>query len=141
MKKRSGYNPKRELAPADVITSEERHGLATRVIYKGNPQHKKYPNDYGLTPPSAPRSGKTLCDADGEFPKVNAEALLKAGVEKGMISVQRRNGWPQNIWAVDDGGQPFEAQLESREQGHYHGYPMPADDPFREIVTAKWRQR
>lgn len=30
---------------------EERLG---RMVYTGNPEHKKYPNDYGLTPPASP---------------------------------------------------------------------------------------
>jgi hypothetical protein len=36
-------------------------------------------------------------------------------------------------------GVPLEAQLENAANGTYHGYPMPEDDPFRDIVIARWR--
>jgi len=58
-----------------------------------------------------------------------------------MISVQRRNGWPQNIWAVHAGIEVFEAQLENSAQGTYHGYPMPADDDFQAAVVKEWERR
>ena len=58
-----------------------------------------------------------------------------------MVSVQRRNGWPQNIWAVSPAGIPFESELENQEQGVYHGYPIPLDDDFREIVINEWQRR
>lgn len=115
--------------------------LIDRVSYKGNSEHKKYPNDYGLTPPTNPRPGKTLCDAQGAFPKSNAETFLKNGVKRAMVSVQRRNGWPQNIWAVDENNEAFESQLENSELGHYHGYPMPADDDFQQTVLKEWENR
>ncbi|MEW6262722.1 MAG: hypothetical protein AB1641_06550 [Thermodesulfobacteriota bacterium] len=56
-----------------------------------------------------------------------------------MISQNEENGFPQNIWAVTDDGQPLEAQLENREQGVYHGYPVPENDPFREVILAGWK--
>jgi len=83
---------------------------------------------------------KTLCDADRQFPKAEAEALLRAGARKGLVSQQRRNEWPQNIWAVSE-GVPFEAQLENSEKGVYHGYPMPADDDFKDIIVKEWSAR
>ncbi len=36
---------------------------------------------------------------------------------------------------------PLEAQLESSEQGIYHGYPMQPEDPFCEEVITQWRIR
>ena len=141
MNRRAGYNPKRKLAPMDAETArliEERLG---RMVYTGNPEHKKYPNDYGLTPPASPRPGKTLCDEPAAIPKADAETLIGDGIKLGMVSVQRRNGWPQNIWAVREPSDVFEAQLENSEQGHYHGYPMPADDDFQAVVLAEWRRR
>lgn len=115
--------------------------LIGRVSYKGNSEHKKHPNDYGLTPPTNPRPGKALCDAQGSFPKADAEKLLNNGVARLMVSVQRRNGWPQNIWAVNENNEAFESQLENSELGHYHGYPMPADDDFQQIVLREWEKR
>lgn len=141
MKSRRGYNPKRKIAPVDMPTPQERHELAGRIVYKGNPEHKRYPNDYGLVPPTNPRPGKTICDAEGAFPKAEAEMLLKSGMKRGMVSTQNRGGWPQNVWAVTETGKAFEAQLENSGQGHYHGYPMPEDDDFRLIVKQEWMVR
>jgi hypothetical protein len=70
------------------------------------------------------------------FTRAEAIRLLGAGLRRGLFSVQERNGWPQNIWSVTDGGQPLEAQLEG--DGVYHGYPMPDADPFREEVLQRW---
>ena len=53
-----------------------------------------------------------------------------------MFSPQQHNGWPQNVWAVTEKGEPLEAQRES--DGIYHGYPMPEADPFREEVLERW---
>jgi len=141
VKKRSGYNPKRKVASADSDSRGQGRGLAQRAVYKGNPVHKRRPEDYGLSPPAEPRPGKTLCDADGEFPKAKAERLLREGLAKGVFSCQRRDGWPQNVWAVGEDGEVFEAQLENRGQGHYHGYPMPPDDEFRSTVKREWMRR
>ncbi len=35
---------------------------------------------------------------------------------------------------VTENGEPLEAQLENSEQGTYHGYPLPPQDPFRAVV-------
>ena len=58
-----------------------------------------------------------------------------------MTSERVINGWPSNVWAVDEAWHVFEAQLENQVSGSYHGYPMPADDDFRAEVVAKWRIR
>lgn len=110
--------------------------LAQRLRYNGNPEHKRHPGDFGLDPPSAPRPGKTLCDQVRIYTRSEALALLRAGLEKGMFSVQEREGWPQNIWAVTPQGDALEAQLE--QDGVYHGYPMAQDDPFRDVVLKRW---
>lgn len=34
--------------------------LASQVKYGGNPEHKRNPGNFGLTPPSGPRPGKSL---------------------------------------------------------------------------------
>jgi hypothetical protein len=138
MKRRSGFNPKRRIRAAADPKDITR--LANSIHYSGNPEHKRNPGDFGLTPPSQPRADKTLCDVIKIFSRKEAEALLKTGVEKGLFSEQEQNGYPQNIWAVTVDGYPLEAQLENALQGHYHGYPMPEADPFRDAVLAKWRQ-
>lgn len=142
MKRREGmYNPNRRIANANAHSPAARDDLALRVSYGGNPEHKRNPADYGLGPPPNPRPSKTLCDADGPLGKAEATDLLKAGVRKGMISQQTRGEWPQNVWSVSKNGVPYEAQLENRVQGIYHGYPMATDDDFRKAVLKEWPER
>jgi hypothetical protein len=140
MKKRTGYNPKRKIAPPNHCPEEQRAKWVANAKYGGNPEHKKRPADYDLTPPASPRPGKTLCDAERPLMKPEAEGLLREGFRKGMISQRTDNTWPQNVWAVSD-GQAFEAQLENSAQGVYHGYPMPLDDDFRTVVMDEWSKR
>ena len=94
------------------------------------------PCDFGLHTPSAPRPGKTLCDQVEIYSRAEALTLLRAGLQRGTFSEQERDGWPQNVWAVTEGGEALEAQHEG--QGVYHGYPMPGADPFREKVLERW---
>lgn len=136
MNRRTSFNPKRRLRVSPDFGSLAK--LASSIRYTGNPEHKRNPGDFGLTPPSHPRADKTLCDSVNIFSKREAESLLKAGVEKGLVSEREQNGYPQNIWAVTVNGYPLEAQLENPEQGTYHGYPMPETDPFCEQVLAAW---
>lgn len=137
MRKRKTWNPKRGFAEAYDL--EALNDLAGKIKYGGNPEHKRNPGDFGLTPPASPRADKTLCDRIGIFEKRIAEELLAQGVRRGLISGQWRGGFPQNIWAVTDIGQPVEAQLENETLGIYHGYPMPEGDPFQEQVMERWK--
>ena len=119
----------------------ERQALATlaeRARYGGNPDHKRNPGDFALTPPAGPRHGATLCDGAKVFARDVALGLLKEGMRRGLVSVQEWNGWPQNVWAVTDDGFPMEAELENQEVGSYHGYPMPMSDSFRDNVSERW---
>ncbi len=135
-KRRTNFNPKRKIRD-DAMPAE---ALARRVNYGGNPEHKRNPGDFGLTPPAAHRrSDKTLCDGVGILSRKEALRLLRAGLRRGLISEQERDGWPQNIWAVTEAGEPLEAQLENRVTGLYHGYPMPQADPLRDEVLKKWK--
>jgi hypothetical protein len=134
---RRSYNPKRALV-AVKPPQTELIALADKIRYGGNPEHKSDPGDFGLTPPSAPRSDKTLCDTAGIRSKSEAWSILRSGVLKGLISKQTRGGFPQNVWAVTDDGTAFEARIENPETGSYHGYPLPADDPFRAAVLRAW---
>lgn len=142
MRRRAGgYNPKRRIVPPGTLSVAEGEALAARVGYGGNPEHKRTPGDYGLAPPANPRPGKTLCDAERQFLRADALALLRAGAAKGLVSVQARHGLPQNIWAVSDSGVAFEAELENQHSATYHGYPMPLNDEFRRIVLKEWQSR
>lgn len=137
-KRRTGLNPKRKIK----ATGEEVESRLLSARYGGNPEHKRNPGDFGLTPPSLPRPHKSLCDDAEIFTRKQAEALLKAGIAKGFISQQKAaSGWPQNVWSVTDNGVPLEAQLENPQQGVYHGYPMPAHDPLASRLIEEWNQR
>ena len=140
MQQKRKFNPKRQVAPRNQWQLEHLRAMAKRAGYGGNPEHKSRPGDYNLVPAASPRPGKTLCDKTAEFSKAKAEELLRSGFCKGMVSLQQWNGWPQNVWSVLD-GEPFEAQLENREKGTYHGYPMPLADDFRQVVLKEWTQR
>lgn len=123
----------------DVQASQARLlDLSSRARYGGNPEHKRRPGDFGLGPASQPRPGKTLCDHAGVFQRSHAERLLREGILRGLVSRQERQGWPQNVWAVTEGGIPLEAELENAEIGSYHGYPMPLEDAFRQEVLKRW---
>lgn len=133
------FNPKRQIASSPG-SNEELEKLAKKVGYGGNPEHKINPGDFMLTPPADPRTGKTLCDATMIFTRDVALDLLKQGIRKGMVSVQKKGSYPQNVWAVLENGMALEAQLENQEKGTYHGYPMTEADPFREQVIKRWSQ-
>jgi hypothetical protein len=139
---RRKFNPKRRLCapPNDPERQAELVTLSQRVQYGGNPDHKRNPGDFGLTPPSNPRTSKTLCDDAGIVTREEAERVLRRGVEQGLISDQERDGFPQNVWGVADNGVAVEAMLENSQLGTYHGYPMTADDPLEEEVRRRWRR-
>jgi hypothetical protein len=135
--KRQKFNPKRQIASAPIPTDLEQ--LAGNVRYRGNPEHKRNPGNFGLAPPASPRPHKTLCDEAGIFDRELALGLLQEGIRLGLVSESREAVYPKNVWAVSAEGVPLEAQLENPGNGTYHGYPMPEADPFRELVIAKWR--
>jgi len=137
LSKRRTFNPKRHIASAIVQTELVR--LAETVRYGGNPEHKRNPGNFGLTPLASPRRHKTLCDEAGIVDRVQALRLLQEGIRHGLVSEPRGATYPQNVWAVSPEGVPLEAQLENAANGTYHGYPMPEEDPFREIVKAAWK--
>jgi hypothetical protein len=112
--------------------------LATKITYGGNPEHKRNPGDFGLQPPSQPRQGKTLCDEAEIFTRCDAQSLLREGARRGVISVQERDGWPQNVWAIAPNGIAVEAMLENFRTGQYHGYLMLEGDPLADEVRKRW---
>ena len=105
--------------------------------YVGDPQHKKNPGDFGLTPPAAPRAQKTLCDSVGIFSQDVAQNLLCDGLRKGLFSAQCRDGWPRNIWAVSENRVALEARLDTA-HGTYHGFPMISSDPLYGEILSFW---
>ena len=115
--------------------------LSRRAIYLGNPANKSNPGDFRLTPPASPRADKTLCDGVHVFERRRAQELLREGIRRGLISVQERDGLPQNVWAVSDNGTPLEGQLDNQAAATYHGYPMPEADPLRTEILRLWRKQ
>lgn len=129
--------PRLHSMPMDKQTLNRLEHLAAKVRYGGNPEHKRNPGDFNLNPPSNPRQAKTLCDEVEIFKRAEALALLKEGLRRGLVSVQERNGWPQNIWAVVN-GRSLQAMLENAEQGTYHGYPLQENEPLAEEILKRW---
>ena len=136
MRRNGTYNTKRQLADLANWPQARLEQLGQRLLYGGNPEHKRNPGDFNLTPPSGARKGKMLCDEVGVFRRQDALDLLRSGVVAGLISERCINGWPQNIWAVHD-GRVLEAQLEQSGTGTYHGHPLQQEDPFAELVLRR----
>ena len=92
--RRNTFNMKKKIRPIPQNDCEQAHlsSLAERVRYGGNPEHKRNPGDFGLTPPSSPRPDKTLCDEAGIFTRSEAVKLLQEGLKKGLISIQETDG-------------------------------------------------
>jgi len=134
------FNPKRQLLRLSASELEQVKALAGKVRYGGNPEHKRNPGDFGLTPPSGPGLGKSLCDAVQVFSHAAALSYLREGLRRGLVSAHRQGAWPQLIWSVTEEGQALEAQLENADTGQYHGYPMPASDPLAAEVIRRWRE-
>ena len=136
----SQFNPKRKFLAVDTDALNRLADLSNRASYGGNPEHKKNPGDFGLTPPASPRQGKSLCDVADVFTRREALTLLQEGMRRGLVSDREEQGWPKNVWSVTEGDIPMEAQLENPVTGCYHGYPMPGSDPLAAEVLARWRQ-
>lgn len=137
MKRYQKFNSKRRLANAEQLSPDERKKLAENVTYTGNPEHKRSPGDFGLTPPAQPRRGKTLCDGASIFRRSDALHYLRDGLERGAVSEKFIDGWPKIVWAVTEDGTPLEAQRDGK--GSYHGYPMPPEDPMAAEVKRFWK--
>ncbi len=135
------FNTKRKILPTSESALKSFTLLAKKVKYGGNPEHKKNPGDFNLTPPATPRPVKALCDTVNIFSRKIALRYLRRGLRLGMVSCSAKSDWPQNIWALTDKGEPLEAQLENAELGAYHGYPMPPSDPFASAVIDEWKKR
>jgi hypothetical protein len=133
------FNPKRRLRVCDASERARLAELAQKVRYGGNPEHKKNPGDFGLTPPSDPRPGKSLCDGIRIYTRADALALLRKGLSRGLVSDRAVGDWPKNIWSITPEGFPLEAQLENPDIGSYHGYPMPDSDPLAGEILGRWK--
>ncbi|MBN1612625.1 MAG: hypothetical protein JW940_38705 [Polyangiaceae bacterium] len=95
--------------------------------------------DFGLTPPSAPRADKTLCDEAGVVRRADAQRLFDLAIERGIVSDSAApDGLPKQLWAVDNHGRVFEAMYGGSVAGRYHGYPIRRSDPLFGQISAQW---
>ena len=145
MKRYNKFNEKKKFREESNGGGLPLDELSKMVRYGGNPEHKRNPGDFNLTPPAAPRAAKSLCDSAGIFTLKEASRLLIEGVKHGLVSAQvNSKGFPQNIWSVlvCDNGRiiPLESQLENPYKGTYHGYPLPETDPMYKKVLKKWEK-
>lgn len=88
-------NPKRRLHKG--LDRARAVSLAQSVTYRGSPLHKRAPGDFGLTPPAAPRPGKSLCDGVGIFEAEVATTLLRDGARRGLVSDDATDGFPRYV--------------------------------------------
>ena len=132
--KRKGSGPARRIAADGPLDRQTAAALLARCRYVGAAFHKLKPADYGLTPPSAPRPGKSVCDDKRYLGKAEAEALLEAGIGRGLVSAFTLDTVPKYIWAVDDDGEVYEAKAKPPRETGYHGYRLGDDDDYRHHV-------
>jgi len=136
MRRYGKFNPKRRLASSGTYSQLELTKFMEDVRYMGNPEHKRNPGNFGLTPPAKPRRGKTLCDEAGILNRTKALEYLRQGLERGAVSEQSVDGWPKIVWSVTEDGTALEAQRDGT--GSYHGYPMPEEDPMVSEIKRFW---
>lgn len=136
--RRRKYNLKRKLHQG--LDQSRAKSLAESVVYRGSPLHKRVPGDFGLTPPSAPRPGKSLCDGVAIFQAQVALKLLKTGAARGLVSHDADQGFPRYIWVVTEHEVVLEARCDDAVRGTCHGYPLEKHDPITELVVKRWRE-
>ena len=137
---RPGNNPKRRIAPVDLLSKAQRVELAACTEYAGSGHHKRSPADYGLDRTS-PRPTKSLCDLARAVTLDDAKAMLHQGILCGMFSDFFFGKHPKYIWCVDVNGEVYEAKTDAGKPGLYHGYRLEEDDDMRERVKQVWKER
>lgn len=140
MPKRESNNIKRRVAPLGTFSDAFLAEIAASARYRGSPHHKKSVADYGFDGPN-PRPTKSLCDGLRAVPRTEAETLLARGIERRMVSKFLMDNLPKYVWAVDDGGEPYEAKL-GEDGRSYHGYRLEENErAMRETVLREWKAR
>lgn len=126
---------------ATRLTEPEQAALKNLAWYEGSPAHKRNPQDFGLTPPAAPRPDATLCDDAGPINKAQARALLASAIDNGLVSeATTGQNTPKHLWVVHE-GRVFEAAYGGSRTGAYHGYPVRLSDPLHAKVLEVWSAR
>ena len=140
MVQRPGNNPKRRIVRPERLTEEEKAQLMRDVRYVGSGHHKRNPVDYEL-PRANPRPTKSLCDLERTILLGEARHLVAIGIQCGLFSEPREDGFPKFIWSVSERGEVFEAKTDTHGTGEYHGYPLEDEDVMHEYVKSVWIER
>ena len=141
MKKREGNRPDRRLVPAGTYSKAQLEELARRLTYAGSGLHKLHPGNYGFVPSINPRPSKSVCDDLRMVALDEAAQLLAAGVAAEMVSPFDAGGSPKYVWAVDGGGQVYEAKTKPPDTV-YHGYRLGDDEEaMRRYISGEWEKR
>ena len=117
---------------------EELDDLAKHARYGPNRHHKRKMFDGAA---GSARLDKTLCDGAWANTQERSEGLLGEGFRRGMISQQVRDAWPQNVWAVDDRNEVYQANLTNSGTGEYHGFPIRGEGSFLSLIRSEWVAR
>jgi hypothetical protein len=121
------------------LSEAERAFLREHASYEGSPYHKRSPGDFGLIPPASPRPDATLCDEAGVHLRDAAQALFASAINGGLVSESATSeGFPRQLWVIDEQGRVFEAMYGGSRSGRYHGYPIRKSDPLFAQVQKAW---
>lgn len=140
MGNRPGNTPKRRIAPPERLSGRGKEQLKLSVHYVGSGHHKRNPGDYRLSRTS-PRPTKSLCDLVRTIPLEEAKRLMASGIQCGLFSEPREDGFPKFIWSVSEQGEVFEAKTDANGTGEYHGYPLEDEDAMHNYVKSVWKER
>jgi hypothetical protein len=138
--KRPGNNPKRQIAPPDLLSPSERADLARGIKYVASGHHKRNPADYGLNRTN-PRPTKSLCDLVRIVPLGDAKAMIQKGILCGMFSHFFFGRHPKFVWCVGKDDEVYEAKTDAVTSGAYHGYRLEEDDNMRDYILRVWKRR
>lgn len=138
---RQGNNPKRRITLRDHLDDEELRRISSCAKYSGSPHHKRIPVNYGFPKRTAPRPGKSLCDASRTVSPSKAARLFRDAISRGMISTYRVNRLAKYVWAAADDDRAHQAKLE-KGASSYHGYELGDNEAsLRAIVLEDWTHR
>ena len=130
--------PAARLATPDQFGAEELDRLADTALFRPNRNHKRKMFDGSA---GSARVDKTLCDGAWANTQERSEGLLREGIRRGMVSQQVREAWPQNVWAVDERKEVYQANLTNSGTGEYHGFPIRDEGSFRSLIRREWAAR
>lgn len=143
-KKPKKHSVKFKNRPVAQLSAHEKARLCRNCGYEGDPEHKRRPGDFGLSPPTATNFDKNLCDDTSvDLASLEeAQDLFRHGIEMGLVSQKtKHDGYPARIWAIRDDGAVFEARYGGSREGRYHGFPLFHGDANYDMVKQAWEAR